>query len=267
MPLPQTKRVLYDKNPLKEVICQLRFPVILRIGVEDPASFQEKIRESFPIFSEKTIPPLLQNHQLPKPLAELVGEFSGLPGLHRGREFKFKSEDAVWETTLTREFLALTTTRYIRWEEFRSKLEISLAALLEEYSPSFFSRIGLRYRNLICPEELGLNSQSWSALLRKEIVGVLDTDLGNDLEQTAHDIVIRLGSGGRARIQHGLQVESDRDKDCYVIDADYYSEERTEEKNVLQRLDSFNGISGSFFRWCIDESLHNALGPNAITTW
>jgi len=263
MPVPQTERVLYGKNPLKEVICQLRFPVILRIGVEDPASFQEQIRESFPIFSEKTLLPPPVNQQIPEQIIKLVGEFSGL---RRGREFKFKSEDGILETTLTREFLALTTTRYVRWEEFRSKLEIPLRALLEEYSPSFFSRIGLRYRNLICPGELGLNSKPWSELLRKEIVGELASDLKDDIEQVGHDMVIRLGKEGMARIQHGLQLESDTDKYGYVIDADYYSEEKTETTNALQRLNSFNSFSGSFFRWCIDERLHNALGPTTVAT-
>ncbi len=261
MPIPKTERVIYGKNPLKEVICQLRFPVILRIGVEDPVSFQEQIRQFFPIFSEKPVVRHPANQQLPEQVTKLFGE---LPGFPTGREFKFGTRDGIWETTLTREFLALTTSRYVRWEEFRSKLEISLTALLEEYSPSFFSRIGLRYRNLICPAELGLNGQHFSSLLRKEIVGELDSDLRDDLEHVAHTIVIRLTNGGTARIRHGLQTESDADKDCYVIDADYYSERKTETKDAIQGLDSFNNVSGSFFRWCVDEKLHRALGPVAV---
>jgi len=31
MPFPEVKRVIYEHNPLDKVICQLRFPPILRI--------------------------------------------------------------------------------------------------------------------------------------------------------------------------------------------------------------------------------------------
>lgn len=50
MPFPESKRVFYVKNPLAEVICQLRFPAILRIGAESPHEFQERIRDHLPLF-------------------------------------------------------------------------------------------------------------------------------------------------------------------------------------------------------------------------
>ena len=52
MPFPETQRVLYKKNPLRNVICQLCFPPILSIDSEMPAQFQECIRSSFPSFNE-----------------------------------------------------------------------------------------------------------------------------------------------------------------------------------------------------------------------
>lgn len=41
----------YAKNPLLEVICQLRFPPILSINENTPAEFQEAVRDMFPQFS------------------------------------------------------------------------------------------------------------------------------------------------------------------------------------------------------------------------
>ena len=40
-PFPDTPRVVYNKNPLFEVLCQLRFPHILRIETEIPAAVPE----------------------------------------------------------------------------------------------------------------------------------------------------------------------------------------------------------------------------------
>ena len=47
----ECERVNYAKAQLAEVICQLRFPTILRIGASEPAEFQERIREDYPRYS------------------------------------------------------------------------------------------------------------------------------------------------------------------------------------------------------------------------
>ena len=51
-------RCIYDKNPLAEVICQLRFPEILSIQTDIPAKFQDAIRKDFPKY-------MLRKEQLP----------------------------------------------------------------------------------------------------------------------------------------------------------------------------------------------------------
>jgi uncharacterized protein (TIGR04255 family) len=50
---PEAPRVIFRKKPSEEVICQLRFPTILRISAEPPATFQERIRLHYPTFQEK----------------------------------------------------------------------------------------------------------------------------------------------------------------------------------------------------------------------
>ena len=45
----QIKRYIYKKNPLVEVILQLRFPKILSLNSIEPAEYQDKIRSQFPI--------------------------------------------------------------------------------------------------------------------------------------------------------------------------------------------------------------------------
>ena len=52
MPFPEVERVIYARNPLDQVVCQLRFPPILKIDAEIPAGFQDRVREDYPNFSE-----------------------------------------------------------------------------------------------------------------------------------------------------------------------------------------------------------------------
>ena len=52
MVFPNFERVVYKKNPLEEVICQLRFPPILRIDSGNAADFQDVIRQDYPLYSE-----------------------------------------------------------------------------------------------------------------------------------------------------------------------------------------------------------------------
>jgi uncharacterized protein (TIGR04255 family) len=135
MTFPDSPRVIYRQNPLVEVICQLKFPPILKIESEPPAAFQESIRKEYPMMQEGSSdqPPL------PPPIAKLLGQ--AVPGFFQGTSYTFLSEDGKWKVVLTREFLALSTGHYTRWEEFRLKLGVAVAALVAIYEPSFFVRV------------------------------------------------------------------------------------------------------------------------------
>lgn len=49
------ERVIYAKRQLVEVICQLRFPEILKIDVSEPADFQERIRRDYPQYEKLSL--------------------------------------------------------------------------------------------------------------------------------------------------------------------------------------------------------------------
>jgi uncharacterized protein (TIGR04255 family) len=53
MPFPESPRVFYDKTPLVEVTCQVRYPKLLRIDKQEPVDFQEHIYDKYPNLSVK----------------------------------------------------------------------------------------------------------------------------------------------------------------------------------------------------------------------
>jgi uncharacterized protein (TIGR04255 family) len=236
MTFPDSPRVIYKQNPLVEVICQLKFPPILKIESEPPAAFQEKIRKSYPMMQESSADQPL----LPPGIARVIGQ--AVPGFFQGRTYSFVSEDERWKVTLTREFLALSTARYTRWEEFRSKLQVAVEALVSTYEPGFLVRVGLRYRDMIRRSMPGLGNLDWSKLLKPHILGELSQPrLSKAVQHSAHDVLISLdNSMGQVRVLHGLIREPGQTDFSYSIDSDFFYEGRTDLKDAFKYLDSFN---------------------------
>src|SRR5438445_3102968 len=168
MPFPASPRVIYKKNPLDEVICQLKFPPVLRIDSELPAKFQESVRQDYPLFQDAS--PVIPNF-LGRALPAEVGKLMNLeiPFPVAGKVYHFISADEKWKVGLAKEFIALSTGSYVRWEEFRARMAYAISSLLKEYSPSFFVRIGLRYRDVVRRSVLGLGEIRWSELLKPHI--------------------------------------------------------------------------------------------------
>jgi len=264
-PFPQSPRVHYARTPLYEVLCQIRFPPLLRIDSEVPAGFQESIRHAFPLFSEED--PVL----LPDIPADVPPEFAALlraTSQATRRIWQFQSEDKQDTVTLTREFLGLATLKYEKWEDFRAQIATSFKALCAAYSPSFCVRIGLRYRNLILRSGLGLAGEPWSALLQPQIAAEYSSpNLVPTIRESVHRVLIALSRAqGMVNLRHGsASLQGQEAEGGYLIDNDFFTEDKTEVSRVIERLDLFNREAGRLFRWCITQKLHDAMEPHPVT--
>jgi uncharacterized protein (TIGR04255 family) len=263
MAFPEAERVIYKTNPLEEVICQLRFPPILRIDTETPASFQERVRESYPFYTTTPAVPMTLGAGI-NIAPPLLRDFPLLSGQNN---HEFSTRDRLWTLTLNRESLTVNCKRYICWEEFRDKLRGALTTLQELYSPGFFVRTGLRYRNLIRRSRLGLTSCSWSELLQPWILGAYSAPaMRDDILHNFLQMVLRLPhhdgrvlvSSGTVTVQAPNQDRSSAEE-CYLVDADFFTEQHAESANVLQRLNFLNEQSDRFFHWCITKRLDDVL--------
>ena len=256
MSFPESERVLYDRNPLAEVICQLRFPPILRID-SDVADFQEAIRGEYPLYAEEQV----SVPGVPPEIAEMIK--GAMPGPKPAK--KFGSADGRWTVALTREFVALQTSDYVRWEEFRGRLRAVLDTTERIFRPAFYTRVGLRYRDVIRRSRLALDPTTpWSQLLKPHIAGELATEIGSHVTELTHVSLIRLAGGGSVRIRHGLSKPEGQEEQSYSIDTDFFTVDRTELPNANDRLDYFNQQAARLFRWCIADQLHRAMGPRRI---
>lgn len=262
MAFPDAERVIYEKNPLEEVICQLRFPPVLKIETEPPAQFQERIRSDYPFYKSK--PAVKLPAGLPAELAALLPK--DLPFGTGQTAHEFGSRDERWTLSLTRDFLALTCRSYDRWENFKAHLDQPLEALRELYAPAFFTRIGLRYRNVIRRSVLGLEQVGWAELLQPWVAGALASpEIAADVEHSAQELVVRLPDGrSHVRAHHGLAVDEGSQEPCYVIDADFFDDQQSEWPHAFERLVFLNRQARLFFRWCITDHLHQAMRPQPL---
>jgi uncharacterized protein (TIGR04255 family) len=262
MPFPEVKRVLYRKNPLDQVICQFRFSPILKIDAEVPAQFQEQIRNSYPNLSESLqweIPPTASG-QLPP---QLGAAFPQGPGT---KNYEFSSEDKHWQINLTRSFMAFSTNNYQRWEEFKVKLKEPFDALIGTYNPGHFTRVGLRYVDVIRRSKLNLMDVPWSDLLQPSISGIIASpDIGSKVKNYQSVAEISLSDNRfTVRIATGLIQAIDSGESCFMIDSDFFNPTRCRVEEAFTTLDYFNSRSSRLIQWCITKFLHDAMEPQDL---
>jgi uncharacterized protein (TIGR04255 family) len=260
MIFPESTRETYERNPLKEVICQLRFPTILKITGEPPVDFQEAVRRGYPTYTKEG-----SNIALPKEINEFLAGFPISAGLQQSVTHKFETEDRKRFISLTDNFVALSDRGYVEWRNFRGAMEQVERVFQETYQPSYYERIGLRYQNSIDREPLGLASRPWAELLNPSFLGLLAVT-EQQISQIRTQSLVKLpdSSPGFVRIVHGFAGAARGPKQIYVIDADFYSDQRSETSNAFRILDDFNRLASRFFRWAITPDLRTALGPRPI---
>lgn len=260
MNLPEFERVIYEHNPLVEVVCQLRFPPILKISHQEPVEFQDMIRSKYPLFETSRA-------QLPSEISQVVQQL-GLP-LQSDTTYSFRSEDQKWSLSITKDFIALTTASYERYEQFKQRLEEALEIFESIYSPSFYTRIGLRYQDLIIRSKLGIKDKNWSELIAKHIASELhEPNLAPSIQTILKNLVLKTESG-QINLNHGLvsvkEQQGSNDEIAYLFDADFYTEKKIEgNKDVWDVLNQFNQSAGRLFRWSITDTLHDAMRPQPV---
>jgi len=263
MSLPDPPHAVYPQNQLEQVICQVRFPPILKIDAQAPFEFQDNIRQDYPLYNTaRENPPDLPPHMA----AQLPPGSMAMSAADK-MNYHFYTEDQNWSVNLASNFLALTTKFYPCWLPFRKHLELPVQVLTEIYHPPFFTRLGLRYINVIRRSSLGLNDQPWSELIQAYIAGILASrDVAVEAVQknlTTNEL--RIGSGQTlVRLVNGLASDNTTGEQVYLIDLDLYSESRLEIADALLRLDEFNHQAWMLFNWCTTDKLREAmLAPSA----
>ncbi|MDR2200201.1 MAG: TIGR04255 family protein [Deltaproteobacteria bacterium] len=269
MTLFNHKRVIYKKNPLVRVVCQLRFPRILVINDKEPVNFQEKIRETFPnyqrIVEEQHLIKL--NYVPNDSLSTLSNAQSQLIN-----NYHFSSLDGNWHINLTSSFLALSTSSYKRWEDFITKIIEPLEALKEIYKPAIFERVGLRYIDAFKKSFLDSIDTDWSNLIEPFALGFMSAPAFKNEVSTLQTLVdLNIDDKTKAKIRLGKGFYNDINdwpplselNESYIVDSDIYAVQKQlhEINNCFYYLHDY---TTKILRSVISDKLHNAMEPQEI---
>lgn len=253
-------RVIYRKNQLGEVICQLRFPEILAIGAKAPVDFQEAIRAEYPRYSSRM--------EAPAP------KLTGVPGNMSLQKqdptvnYQFQSADGVWRVNLTQRFISLSCSRYRSWEEFAGRLDKPLAAFIQIYMPAYFERIGLRYVNFFSRRDLGLEKTPFRELIGAKYLGILSDEQVQEpsVGRSGVDAEFALRSGCRVKLHAGPgQVHRGGKTDGevkFIFDQDLYMPGKIVPHLSANALQTLHGSAWALFRDAITDELHEAMEPD-----
>jgi len=259
--MDQTKRVIYQKNPLIEVILQIKFPTILSINAKEPADFQDAIRQEYPIYQLA-----VENEQ---EINLTVGGEGVLPSIVQKQQHKnhhFISEDGQYKVNLTSGFISLSTLSYTRWEDMLAHFETPLRKFIEIYNPPFFERIGLRYIDAFSREKLGLHEKAWSELIQPGWLGAISSVGEARVIGSGLDVEYYLDNGvSRVKVHAGLGNVNNTPETVFIVDSDFIhiKNERVEEFDTI--VNYLHDNSGKFIRSVITDTLHTAMIPEDLT--
>lgn len=265
MPFPDTPREIYGRNPLKQVICQLRFPTILQIASESPTQFQNSIRQAYPFYEQEH--PAFGVPGVPKEVADLLANLP-LGKVLQQSSHRFTAENRDRIISLSQQSVAVSETRYRRWESMRDAISEAEAALQAYYRPAFYTRVGLRYINAIDREALGLEDVPWTDLLNHRLVGLLGMqELGGEISSIKGEYVISIPDVPKASVHivYGLAKSQDTQRTVFLIDSDFFTDERSTKDDAFGALEVFNNMAGRLFRWTISPRLRTALRPEPVS--
>lgn len=236
---PDYKDVRLRNAPLREVLCQVRFPVILRLVREEPAELQEKILDRYP--------------DLEVEQGVIVEGGSDRPALRAGVKpaiYKFRNPDQGEAVSVAPDFFALSTTEYTEWPKFAESLEYVTQAVLDTYQIQHATRIGLRYINTF---DLDDSLDEMLKIFQPELTAMLRADVMVDPSVLRYEMRTKVNDDGMLTFRFGLSQEAASSEPHLTLDFDRYIAGRVQLDNLLERCTRYHEDIYRAFRWAIAE--------------
>jgi uncharacterized protein (TIGR04255 family) len=236
--LEKVKRLRFERNTIRQAFCELRFPTLPEIANDPPRVFVKHIRHAFP-------------HQEQGVGLKIGITDKGIEQIPQATH-RFLSIDRSWTTWLRTSSFGVETKAYVHFEDFLSRLSKVLDAAQPCLDTDFFTRVGLRYINVL-PAQMG-DLEGW---VNDRLLGPLGTGPMASAEHCWCEVrgTTELGSYTFRYGLVGIEEEGQR----YVLDADFAAES-VEWTDTIEYLHHFNELNYYLYWWAIGPRTKEYLG-------
>jgi uncharacterized protein (TIGR04255 family) len=249
--LPDPDVTQLPGSPLELVVCEIRFETKVSVSESKTAlDLHESLGGPEGLFQR--VDPVQQ-----QTLTMMVGappnlESRGLSG------WRFSAETGGWTLSVMPEHVALETTAYTTWENFREQLHPVIAATEAVIAPGFAQRLGLRYIDRI--RELQLKAPAdWAPYIAPELLGfAASPNLGPALRNAQQQLLLDLDEGFFCTLRHGFVVEDDGEPTVdYLLDYDLFREggRRFDREDLIAALDHLSAAGLQLFQASVTDDL------------
>lgn len=230
-------RIVYPRNFIRQAVCELRFPTIFEIeDARPPESFWKVLRRQF------------QDH-------EVLANVNVRPGsVVTANAHQFKSKRGRWVVVLRPSAITLETARYGSFEEFEEQLQLVIAAAAETIDSEFFTRVGLRYVNV-----LPCQASSIDGWLNDQLARPLSEGTFGDVDFYWQQVHGKTAAGGYT-FQHGINGSQEQlpSRTGYILDYDFFDQD-VAVVDALATVKKLHELEHSLFSWTLGEKARDYL--------
>lgn len=226
----------YRRNFLRQAVCELRFPTLIELGgPRPPAAFVSALRKEYPHLE----------------LANEVTFGVGVGGTEANHTHIFRSSKLKWSVSLKQNALTVETNNYSEYADLKKRVLYVVEAAKQVIDSDFFTRVGLRYINVIeCDSE-----DPTSGWVNTDLIAPLRNDNFSGISEYAGRLSLIAADGG-CLLQHGLQlVNNGKNKPLhpdYVVDIDAYRNEVNLE-HIEMAIDIMHTQAFDIFDWSLGD--------------
>lgn len=248
----------YKNNYIYEMVCEVRFSTIFKINnvnSEELSLFREKIKSMFPDYS--------QVNENKYDLKIDNEDNSILPQIHKINilNHSFTTEDKKVKVILTSNYISLTSSKYIDYEDYREKFNFVISFFNEVFKVDIFNRIGIRYINAYSREEFNIkHNKDWSKYFVKELLGLSIKKEKSKVFKT--NIEIPYDDGSITRIISGFGEKREEGKDVvpiYILDIDNYLVGNNSYEELFKIMDNLHLHNSEIFESLITNKLREKM--------
>lgn len=235
----------YKLNFLKQAVCELRFPTLMELGdSRPPSALVAALRKEYP------------HLELANQVTIGVGASTGSSNAHIFRSSKFD-----WTVSLSQSSLSIETTAYKGFPQMRERILRVVDAAAKIIDSDFFTRVGLRYINVIDvdedPTDGWVNPALVQPVLSRHFTGI--QEYAGRLQLLADD--------GGCLLQHGIRLKKPaRDGKAsspeYLLDIDSNRND-VALSDTAEALDAMHNQVFDIFDWSLGEKARNHLSKGS----